>query len=503
MRSTPVRGRLDWCNGLGFHPVRKGKSMAPNSAGVVDTSSSQQGRKARLGAQVGVFVDMFDLYLPVIALAPATVYFGPQGMSESNSRLVAAAVFSATVLGRPLGALVFGHLSDRRGRRNVTILSLVGFGLCTLLIGFLPGFREVGIIAVVLLIALRFLNGVFLGGQYTAGTPLALEQSEKRRRGFNGAVIMTGFPMAYCAVSLLTFVLLLVIPSGGIDSAYTQWGWRISFVIGGLLALGWAWWYFRHVHESEAWIESSSDTKSGSPVTELFRGSNLRGFLQVFVLMSGIWFSYNMIGPVFPGVLRRQGGLTDTTVTVVLVIAYAALVPVYLAVGSLSQRIGRRRYFLFQGLLTAVCAPALFGLISSGRLEGLVVIVLVTVALVMIVGSEFAVASTYLIERFHVGIRSSGYGLGYTVAVIIPAFYATYLAGLERFMPYEFTPLVLLGLGGVLIGVGALWGPETRDVDLNDAATEPSADTSLLSGSVVGLPTRRLRPTASTTKAAE
>lgn len=197
-------------------------ASTPGETGVAP--SPPHGQKARLGAQVGVFVDMFDLYLPVIALAPAAAYFLPHGMSESNSRLVAATVLSATVLGRPLGALIFGHLSDRRGRRNVTILSLIGFGLCTLLIGALPGHQEIGILAIVLLIGLRFLNGIFLGGQYTAGTPLALEQSEQHRRGFNGAVIMTGFPMAYCAVSLLTFILLLVIPSGGTDSAYTQWG---------------------------------------------------------------------------------------------------------------------------------------------------------------------------------------------------------------------------------------------------------------------------------------
>lgn len=216
--------------------------------------------------------------------------------------------------------------------------------------------------------------------------------------------------------------------------------------------------------------------------------------------MSGIWLSYNMISPVFPAVLRQRGGLTDSEVTVVLVLAYPALVPAYLVAGVLSQRFGRRRYFIWQGLLTAVGAPALFGIISYGRLEGLVAIVVVTVALVMIVGSEFAVASTYIIERFHVGICSSGYGLGYTVTVIIPAFYASYLAGLERFMPYEFTPLVLLGLGGLLIGIGGLLGPETKDVDMHATMAELPKDASLLSGSVVGLPTRGSRSAESMPK---
>nr|WP_300047100.1 MFS transporter [uncultured Nocardioides sp.] len=452
------------------------------------TPSSSGAKKATLGAQVGLFIDMFDVYLPIIALAPAAMYFQPEGLSEGEGRLLTSAVFAATLLGRPLGALIFGHISDRRGRRRTTILSLVGFGLCTLAIGFLPGHQAVGMLGIILLIVLRFLDGIFLGGQYTAATPLALEHSPKSRRGFNGALIMTGFPLAYCAIALLTFGLLLVIPSGTLESPYTQWGWRIPFVIGGAMALAWAFWYSRHVEESDAWIANKPQEGDSSPVAELFRGDNLRGFLQVFVLMSGIWLAFNMIGAILPTTLRAQGGLSDTRATMVLVIAYATLVPAYLVAGSLGQRFGRRRFFLVQGPLTAVLAPFLYWLIASGRLDSLAAITLTTVALVVVVVSVYSVASTYIIERFHVGVRSSGYGLGYTTAVILPAFYATYLAGLESWIPYEFTPLVLISLGGLLVLVGAAIGPETKHVDLGATHSARQDDAKLLAGSMVGLP---------------
>ena len=445
-------------------------------------------KKATLGAQVGLFIDMFDVYLPIIALAPAAMYFQPDGLSDGQGRLLTSAIFAATLLGRPLGALIFGSISDRHGRRRTTIFSLVGFGLCTLIIGVLPGYQAVGMLAIIALIALRFLDGIFLGGQYTAATPLALEQSPKERRGFNGALIMTGFPTAYCAIALLTYVLLLAIPSGSHDSEYTQWGWRIPFLIGGAMALAWAFWYSRHVDESDAWIANKPKESSVSPVVELLRGDNLRGFLQVFVLMSGIWMAFNMVGAVLPATLRAQGGLNDTQATMVLVIAYAMLVPGYLVAGSLGQRFGRRRFFLVQGPLTAVVAPFLFWLIASRSIDGVVAIALTTVALVGTVVSVYSVASTYIIERFHVGVRSSGYGLGYTTAVILPAFYATYQSGLGNLMPYEYTPLVLICLGGLLILIGAVVGPETKHVDLGAPKAQNRDDAKYLAGSIVGLP---------------
>jgi Na+/melibiose symporter-like transporter len=287
---------------------------------------------------------------------------------------------------------------------------------------------------------------------------------------------MTGFPLAYCAIALLTSGLLLVIPTGGPASPYVRWGWRIPFIIGAALALGWAFWYSRNVRESAAWSANKTVASKRSPVVELLRGPNLRGFLQVFVLMSGIWLAFNMIGAVLPGVLRTRAGLTDVKATLVLVVAYAVLAVGYLAAGVVAQRIGRKLFFLVQGGLTATVAPFLFWLVATERVHGVVPTAAVVLLLVLVVVSTYAVVSTYIIERFHVGVRSSGYGLGYTTAVIIPAFYAFYQAGLSRIMPDELTPLVLLCIGGLLIVVGAATGPETRRVDLGVVPTGVAPD---------------------------
>ena len=430
----------------------------------------EEGRKALLGAWIGFFVDMFDIYLPVVALAPAAAYFEASDVSAVTASIISGMIFAATLIGRPIGAIVFGHFGDRIGRRRMAIVAVTGFGFTTLAIAALPGYQSLGLTAVVLLVVLRFIDGIFLGGEYTSATPLALEYSPKHKRGLFGAFIMTGYPLAYCTIALMTFGLLQLVPAGDLDSPYVQWGWRIPFVFGALLAFVFVFWYAKHVKESEAW---ESAEKTQAPLLELLKGDNLKNFLQVFTLMSGIWLGLNMVSAVLPRLLRDPVGLTDSEVTVVLIISYAVLALAYVGAGVLSQRIGRRVYFLWAGAITATFAPGFYYFIIGGLVTSLAGVVLLTIVLNIIVLAGWGVVTTYINERFHVGIRASGYGVGYSLAVVIPAFYAFYQAGLAAVMPIEYTPLVLLSLAGALILVGSALGPETRDVDM--AAGEPGA----------------------------
>lgn len=432
-----------------------------------------EGRRALLGAWIGFYVDMFDIYLPIIALAPAAAYFQATDVSASTSAVIGAMIFASTLLGRPVGAVIFGHLGDKIGRRRSAIIAVTGFGTVTLAIAALPGYEAFGLAAVVLLIALRFIDGIFLGGEYTAASPLALEYTPKRKRGLYGAFIMTGYPLAYCSIALITFGLLQVIPAGGLHSPYVQWGWRIPFVFGALLAFGFVAWYTLFVKESEAWEKAP---KAKAPLLAVFRGRNLRNFLQVFVLMTGIWLSLNMVSAVLPGLLADPVGLDDSQVSFVLIIAYAVLVAGYLVAGVLSQRIGRRPFFLGVGVVTATLGPLTYGFIVSGLVTSLAGVTVLTIIVSLLVVSVWGVVTTYINERFHVGVRASGYGMGYTLAVILPAFYAFYQNGLGTFMPSHYTPLVLLVIAGAFIAFGAAAGPETKEVDMAEAVVEDQAE---------------------------
>ncbi|MCQ8836297.1 MFS transporter [Streptomyces malaysiensis] len=425
-----------------------------------------EARRAIRGGFFGFFVDMFDIYLPIVVLAPALIYFTPAHLSSGTKGVITGSVFAATLLGRPIGAFVFGHLADRIGRKRVTTIALTGFGTATLLMGALPGYQHWGLTSIALLIVLRFIDGIFLGGEYTAASPLAMEYSPKHKRGLYGGIIQAGYPMAFFSISLLALGLLTAMPAGTLNSAYVQWGWRIPFVIGGLMAWGLAIYYKGKVEESEAFTASkkSATTRTVSPLRELFTGDSRKDFLQVFVLMSGFWLSVQPTAAVLPALLRDPIGLSYTKATLTLVITYILTTGSIIGGGVLSQRIGRRRFLIWSGVVVAVATPIFYGL-AVGLRPGFAGTTALTVATTVCGFACWGVATTYVNERFRTGVRASGFGLGYSLAVIIPSFYAYFQAALDLVMPIQYTGIPLLVLGGILVVIGGAWGPETRDVD--------------------------------------
>ena len=152
---------------------------------------NETGRLALRAAFIGFFVDMFDVYLPIVALGPAMSYFQPVTLSPALKSTLFYIVFALSLVGRPVGAILFGHYGDKLGRRRVTIISTGGFALVTLLIGVLPGYQIWGIASIAALTFLRFVDGVFLGGEYTGANPLAMEYAPKEKRGTWAAFIHT------------------------------------------------------------------------------------------------------------------------------------------------------------------------------------------------------------------------------------------------------------------------------------------------------------------------
>ncbi|MBJ7598562.1 MAG: MFS transporter [Candidatus Nephthysia bennettiae] len=431
-----------------------------------------EARSTIWGAFMGFFVDMYDVYLPIVALTPALIYFQPKGLPAAAATTVFYVVFAVTLIGRPIGSFIFGHFGDKIGRRKTTMIAVSGFGLVTLLIALLPGYQAIGMAALVLLVLLRLVDGVFLGGEYTAASPLAMEYCPKPKRGFYSAVIQAGYPIAYVAISLLVALMLFVAPAkGGLNSPYVQWGWRIPFIVGSLIAFAFVLW-FRRVPESRSWMQSE---KTENPIKTLFTGESRKALLQVFIVMTGFWLALNTTISTLPQVLTRTGGLSSTRVTLLLLVANVVLVSGYLLVGVVGQRIGRRPTMMLLGLLiTVVSTSAYVVLVQTAGHAGLIEVGLLATLITVLTVSGWGLLSAYINERFHIGVRASGFGIGYSLAVILPAFYSFVMLWMASFMPYKYTQIPLLALGGLLILLGAAMGPETRDVDIAEPAQSPA-----------------------------
>jgi MFS family permease len=429
-----------------------------------DPAFRRAGHRALRAAFLGFFVDMFDVYLPVVVLAPAMAYFEPDSLSPTLKSTLYYVVFALSLVGRPAGAALFGHWGDKIGRRKVTIISMAGFALVTLAIGLLPGYEQWGMASIGALIFLRFVDGVFLGGEYSSANPLAMEYAPKDKRGLWSACIHTGFPLALVAMSLLTIGLLRGIASGSPHSAYVVWGWRIPFFIGALFAFGIFLYYLRSVPESPVW---SASVKVKSPLIELFRGANRRVFAQVFLVMSGIWFMLNAAISILPGVLLNVCHVNSLSVTCAQLVASLVLALTHIPFGILGQKIGRRAYLALFGLTGWTVGPlAYYLLVRSGYRNNAELILLVTLVIFCAM-STWPNVTAYLSERFSTGVRASGYGVGYSAAILLPAFSSLYMLGLSRLgIPYRYTEVLILALGGLLTMIGALIGPETRDVDI-------------------------------------
>ncbi|WP_104175921.1 MFS transporter [Arthrobacter sp. Y81] len=430
------------------------------------------GRSALKGGIFGYYADQFDIYLPIITLAPAMIYFQPPEMDKGTAATIAALVFASTLIARPLGSAIFGHFADKFGRHKLTLVALAGFGLATLGIAFLPGYQSVGIWSVVLLVLLRFIGGVFLGGEYSTAVPLAMEWTPKKRRGLASGLITATNPLANATIAVLTFVLLMVLPAGSVDSPYVQWGWRIPFIIGGLLAAAVFVYYVRHVEEAPDFEASAAKE---SPVRALFLGRHRRSLMQVFILMTGLWFLTNVAAAILPATLKNAVGVPDKTVSVIMLIASVITIGGFLGAAALSQKLGRRRFYIGFGLTALSVASAAFIVLLNTPAENLVAVTILAVVIDVFTISAFGPIAAYLTERFPAAIRASGYGIGYSFALIIPAFYTFYLSGLTAFMPIAYTPVVLIVIGGLLLAAGAYLGPETRDVDMGSPADEAAS----------------------------
>ena len=430
-----------------------------------ESALTPEGKKTIIAALLTMTIDMYDIYLPIISLAPAMIYFTPAGLKTSITSTLLYLTLAFTLLGRATGAFVFGHLGDTIGRRRTTLISIMGFGLVTFVMAALPGYEKIGLVGISLMVVLRFLCGIFLGGGYTAANPLAMEYMPVKKRGLFAGFVTSAYATGNIAICIVTAIVLYFLPSKGLDSPYVQWGWRIPFLAGFILAMCVYVYFKKSIPESKVWLASK---KAKAPLKELFSSENRGKFWKVVVFMTGLWFILFAVVGTLPGMPYHVLGVKAQLVTNSLIGINVVLFFGWLFYGALGDKFSRRKVLIWIGIFGCTILPFLHYLLVSGSFKNTTQLIVLLLLIEVIAVPTFALPLCYITERFNTRVRASAYGVGYTLGLVIPSFYSFYMLALKSVMPYQYTPIVLFVVGGILVLTGVATDHLREDLHFAD-----------------------------------
>ena len=278
--------------------------------------------------------------------------------------------------------------------------------------------------------------------------------------------------MAYLSITALTLLMLYWFPADGtLDSPYVKYGWRISFIIGGLIAFFVVIPYRRNVDESKLWQverKEGSGHETHNPIIEVFTGRNLKRFGQVFLVLSGAWFlTVAAAAGMLPQILLTTVGLTSRQMVMSIMVASFFLIGGYLAAAAFSQYIGRRAMIILWAVISAVVGVGAYYMLLYGNNTYGEIILYVTL-IILSFTSVFGVLVVYPNEIFPTNVRSSGFGMVFSIPVILPSLYGVYVNLSKDIIGPNAMPFIFAGIGCVLMVVGAVIGPETKEVNLDE-----------------------------------
>lgn len=322
-------------------------------------------RRVLVAASLGTVFEWYDF----VMFGSLAGLIGQQFFSKADPSIAfifALLAFSAGFIVRPLGAIVFGRLGDLVGRKYTFLITILVMGLGTFAVGLLPGYDSIGIVAPALLVALRMLQGLAIGGEYGGAVVYVAEHAGQKRRGaFTSWIQVTG-----TAGFILSLVVILITRLALGEPAFAAWGWRLPF-LASIFLLGISVWIRMSLEESPIFKQMKAQgTLSKAPVSEAFGNwPNVKPVLSsLFGLIAGfgvVWYTTQFYTLLF---LTQTLKVDAVTANIVVVIALMLAVPFFVIFGSLSDRIGRKKIVL-SGIMLAALAyyPAFRGLTHFGN----------------------------------------------------------------------------------------------------------------------------------------
>lgn len=423
-------------------------------------------RQVLIAAFVSCFGWALDLYDLVILLYVAPIV-GRLFFPSDEPLLSMAAVFASfgvTLVMRPVGSAWFGSYADRRGRKGALMLAVSLAGLVTLLLGVLPTLSQIGILAPVLFIALRLAQGIFIGGVTACTGTVGVEAISERWRGFMSGVVGGG---GGAIGGMLASAVFWITTSSMSGEAFADWGWRIMFLAGiasSLIGLTIA----HTLEESPIWLKLRAERAAKGvkavtqrPIRLILSRQHRALFLSNMPLVIAAGAGYYLTSGYLPTYLKVVLHLHDHHISLILFLTSLGGLFSSLAVGQLSQMIGRRPVFIWLGvarLLILLASVLLMVSVPSLVMAGAIAVVFGSLG-----NASYAPLLVLLNERFPTALRASGVGLSWNVGFAIGGMAPT-ITSLSAHSVREL-PIVLaifLTVTSVLYLIGAFIVPETR-----------------------------------------
>ncbi|MFE9566529.1 MFS transporter [Streptomyces sp. NPDC006487] len=438
------------------------------STGPVPEGGAGHGRMGRITAAslFGTAIEFYDFY--IYGMAAALVFnhvFFPD-LSTTSALLASFSTFGVAFVARPFGSMLFGHFGDRFGRKSVLVVSLLMMGLSTAFVGLLPGYSQWGIAAPVVLVLLRFVQGVGLGGEFGGAALLAVEHAPRGHRGKYGSAAQLGAPLGLLVATAVFWVMSCALPGG----AFIAWGWRVPFLLSfAFTAVGLV--VRLKVAETPVFrAMSQAQVLSRVPVKEVLR-RNPRELLLGAGAMVVVFCTF-YTGSAFclsyaTGALKIARG-DMLAISLIGCLTFAA--GIWLSATG-SDRIGRKRMMLIGAAVSVPCALAVFPLMDTRQI---VLIALALGALNFCTGLTYGPIGAYLPELFGARVRYTGASLAYNLGGVLGAAAAPLIATHLQASFGSFSVGLYMGAAGVVSLACLCFLPETGRRGLGHQAQDPA-----------------------------
>ncbi|MFD8498597.1 MFS transporter [Amycolatopsis sp. NPDC059657] len=415
---------------------------------------------------IGTTIEWYDffLYTSAAALVFNKLFFPTA--DPLTGTLLSFATYAIGFIARPLGGLVFGHFGDKIGRKKLLVLSLLLMGGSTFAMGLLPTYVTVGALAPILLTVLRLVQGFALGGEWGGAVLIVSEHGDPKRRGFWASWPQCGAPGG----NLLATAVLALLAAIQTDEQFFSWGWRIPFLLSGVLVVI-GLWIRMAISESPAFLAAQANRKpeEKAPIVTVLRehwrevlvamGARMAENVSYYVITAFILVY--LTGPLH---LPKSVGLTAVLVGSAF---HFVTIPMW---GALSDRLGRRPVYLFGAIGVGAWGFAFFPLLAT---KSSPLIILATTVGLVLHGAMYGPQAAFFSELFGTKVRYSGASIGYQLASILAGGLAPLIATALLKAYGSTTPVSLYLVGAcVLTVVAVLASRETRGVSLVDEREE-------------------------------